>query len=123
VTVTGGLSSLPSAAYVVDEAFVVSGDRPGLVFDVRTVTVSGVVLQNGAMPTSTCSTSVRATVRFVDATRGYDIPITVPCAGGNTPFNFTGTVFPGVYRVTVAGGLSSLPTAAYVVYESLTLGL
>ena len=120
---TGGLSSLPGAPYVIDENFVVTGDRAGLVFDVRTVAVSGLVLQNGAMPTSTCSSSARATVRFVDTRRNYDISIPVPCNGANTPFTFSGSVYPGTYRVTVAGGLSSLPGAPYVVYESLSLGL
>jgi hypothetical protein len=62
-------------------------------------------------------------VRLVDAVRGYDISIPVPCNGANTPFTFSGTVFPGTYRVTVSGGLSSLPGAPYVVYESLSLGL
>jgi hypothetical protein len=98
-------------------------DPTTLRLDVRTFTASGTVTMNGAMPTSTCSSSARATVRLVDAVRGYDISIPVPCNGANTPFTFSGTVFPGTYRVTVSGGLSSLPGAPYVVYESLSLGL
>ena len=41
----------------------------------------------------------------------------------STPFTFSGTVYPGTYRITVTGGLSSLPGASYVAYESLSLGL
>ena len=71
--------------------------------------MSGTVTLNGAQPTSTCNNSDRAMVNFDDATNGYHIGIPVPCNGATSPFTFTGSVYPGTYRVSVAGGFSSLP--------------
>ena len=56
--------------------------------------------------------------------KGYTFLYDVPCptVGGGAsgaPFTFSGAIFPGTYRVTVAGGLSNLPTVQYVISQAL----
>ena len=69
---------------------------------------------------------IRATVRFTDSVKGYAFSYDVPCptVGGGAsgaPFTFSGAIFPGTYRVTVAGGLSNLPTVQYVAITTLVV--
>ncbi len=121
VSVIGGNSSLPKANDVVQEALVVNANVSGLAYDVKTFAVSGVVTMNGAVPTSGCSSSDRATVVFTEATQGAVFEVPVPCNGGNTPFTFSGFVFPGTYKVAVVGGTSSLPKTPFIVQPSLSV--
>ena len=122
VTVSGGLSNLPSQQYVISEAFPVTANVIGQTLNVVTHQAGGTVLLNGATPTSSCSSVSRATVRFTDSVKGYNFSYDVPCPNGGgasgAPFTFTGAIFPGTYRVTVSGGLSNLPTQQYVISES-----
>ncbi|MBI3185675.1 MAG: hypothetical protein HYZ28_26345 [Myxococcales bacterium] len=86
------------------------------------VSVSGVVTLNGGQPTSTCSTSDRATVYFKSkGDPSYDATIPVPCNGATTPFAFSGLVYPSTYEVSVRGGLSNLPSWTVVVSSNLTV--
>ncbi|MBM4782930.1 MAG: hypothetical protein GQE15_35070, partial [Archangiaceae bacterium] len=125
VTVAGGLSNLPTQQYVISEAFPVAGDVLNQSLNVVTHQASGTVLLNGINPTSSCTSASRATVRFTDSTKGYAFSYDVPCPVGGgasgAPFNFSGAIFPGTYRITVAGGLSNLPTVQYVISESFAV--
>ncbi|MBL8921430.1 MAG: hypothetical protein JNJ54_21400, partial [Myxococcaceae bacterium] len=123
VTVAGNVSNLPSQSYVVAEAFPVTGDVLNQSLNVLTYQAGGTVLLNGVTPTSTCLSASRATVRFADATRGYTFDYVIPCPSGGgaagTPFAWSGPIFPGTYRVTVAGNVSNLPSQSYVIAEAL----
>jgi len=122
VTVVGTTySNLPrDSEYMVDPAFVVGGDRTGLAFDVRAVLVSGTITLNGRMPTRTCTSASPATVRFVDATRNYDMALAAACDAG---FSFAGLLYPGTYRVSVVGTTySNLPRdSEYVALPALVV--
>ena len=121
VLVRGGSSSVPSEAQVVLPQLTIGQDRPGLVLDVRTRRVSGVVTMNGQQPTSSCSSVARAHIDLQEMTLGYNLSIPVPCNGATTPFTFDGLVYPGTYRVRVRGTSSNLPIEPYVVLPQLTV--
>ncbi len=110
VSVIGGLSNLPQGTpYIANQALTVSGNLSNVTLNVQAISIAGTVTLNGAQPTSTCSSADRAIVRFEDASRGYTFNISVPCNGGSSAFTFSGSVYPGTYRVSVIGGLSNLP--------------
>ncbi len=128
VTVDGGsgYSNLPRQAFVANSALAVQSAVTGQALDVQTVTVAGNVTLNGAAPAPTqyCTTyptATQATVHLSDATRGYLFDIAIPCNA--TALAWSGTVFPGTYRVTVTGQqtYSTLPTAAFVAQDGLAV--
>lgn len=121
VRVRGGLSNLPRESYQVLTSFGLQADQTGIGLDVVTRSVAGVVTMNGQQPTSNCSSSDRASVRFHEPTQGYDLTFAVPCTGGSSPFAFTGSVFPGTYEVWVRGGLWSLPRESFLVIGNLAV--
>jgi hypothetical protein len=99
----------------------IPGNVSGLVLDVKTIDVSGVVTYNGAQPTSSCTSGDRAEVMFHETTQGYSFSIPVPCDGANAPFNFSGKAFPGTYRLSVRNKSSNLPVIDYVAAPSLNI--
>jgi hypothetical protein len=116
-------SNLPQApssaqAIVVSPAFVVSADAGGIVFDVQTFTVSGLVTLNGAAPTvgTSCSGNPQVAtsdIQLVESTKGYVIDLYTRC--GDPTFAFTGKLYPGSYVVRVNNingtNYSNLPQA------------
>lgn len=104
-------ANLPQgSAYVVDPALSLTAGRTGLSLDVKTVTLSGKVTLNGATPAATCSSASPATVILQDAAQGYSLSVPVPC---NSMFAWSGTVYPGTYKVLVAGNsYSNLPVGS-----------
>jgi hypothetical protein len=121
VSVVGGLSELPAVPFVANPALVVSADIADLNYDVKAFSVSGLITLNGAQPTSGCSSADRAYVHFDDDAKGYHFQLPVPCNGGSTPFTYSGFVYPGTYKVSVAGGLSNLPSVPFLANPSLVI--
>ncbi len=139
VTVTGDwvgydLSNLPNQEFVVNPALVVSGAVSNLVLDVKAYAVSGRATLNGANPASTSTSCTvgtggtsfgRGKVYLRDAAQG--VAIEFPLEGcATTAATFSGTVFPGTYRVTVTGDwvgydLSNLPNQEFVVNPALVV--
>ena len=122
VTVLGNSNSnLPQGtAFVANPALELAVDKTGVVFDVKTVSIDGKVTLNGAPPSSSCSTSSPATVLLHEITQGYNLTIAVPC----TPsFAWSGNIYPGTYKVSVAGNSNSnLPQGtAFVVNAAMVL--
>ena len=90
--------------------------------DVKTVQVSGVVTANGVVPDQSCAddTEKRGWVGFIQenvSASFFSLPI--PCGPAGEPFRFSGVVYPGVYRVLVAGDKSSLPSSSVTVATGL----
>jgi hypothetical protein len=122
-------SNLPTAAYLVNAAYVVSGDLAGQVYDLKTVNVSGKVTLNGAdpVPTTSCSTTsnpddAKVELTFTDAKQGYSFSYSILCR--DSGFNFAGMLYPGTYEVRVKRGYyvrSNVPTAAYLVNAALVV--
>jgi len=99
-----------------------TADAREIAIDITTVHVSGVVTANGGVPDSACAgDELRATVYFYQEDGAGNFGLPVPCAAAGTPFTFEGDVFPGTYRVQVAGGVSSLPTSGINVAAGLDL--
>jgi len=120
ITVAGGYSDLPAEPYLVDAARTINAPTT-FTFDVVAKAVSGVITLNGAQPTSACGSSDRATVKLDDNARNYHFSFVVPCTGTASPFAWSGTVFPGVYNITVVGGYSNLPNQPYQVAAAQTI--
>ncbi|MCB9648312.1 MAG: hypothetical protein H6730_17155 [Deltaproteobacteria bacterium] len=97
------------------------GTATTLTLNVVTHTVSGVVTMNGQPPISSCGSSDRAYVDFIEPNLGYHHTLAVPCNGATSPFAFSGSVFPGTYRVQVRGYSSNLPSEAFTVRQGLTV--
>jgi hypothetical protein len=122
VTVTGTYSNLPSDKFPASSGVVVSGPVSGLVFDVKSVSVSGSVTLNGANPvsnTSSCTSNAagtnygRGSVVLTDRTQGYRFSGALQgCT--NTAATFSVNVFPGTYQVAVEGSYADLPADLYV---------
>jgi len=125
---SAGFSDIPSTEQVVRDALVVGpGGIASLPLDVVTATVNGAITLNGAGPmltgrtcTSTSTIDGRGSVRFVETTRGYNFAFgTRGCTG---PAAFTGTVYPGTYRVTAySAGFSDIPSTEQVVVDRLEI--
>ena len=86
--------------------------------------VGGSLTLNGAAPSTTTAcnpnpTATKANVEFVDATSGYAFAVPVACSAAN--FAWSGVVYPGTYRISVAGasGYSNLPSEGYLVTPRL----
>jgi hypothetical protein len=127
VSVAGGsYSNLPAEAFLANPSLTVSGAVSGQTLDVKTVSVGGTLTLNGAAPsTSTyCNpnpTETKASVDFVDTTSGYSFAVPIACSSAS--FAWSGVVYPGTYRISVAGasGYSNLPTEGYLVTPRLRL--
>lgn len=105
-------SSLPQDAFVAKTGLVINATTTGLVLDVLSLGVSGTNLQNGAQPTSTCSTADRGLILFDDDSKGY-------------ASNISGLTL-DVKSTTISGtilqnGYSSLPQDAYVAIQKLVV--
>ncbi|MGZ3406099.1 MAG: hypothetical protein ACXVAN_06610 [Polyangia bacterium] len=126
VSVAGGqgYSNLPDQAFVANGALDVSGNVSNQALDVKTAAVGGSLTLNSAAPSTTTAcnpnpTATKADVHFVDATSGYSFAVPVACSSAN--FAWSGVVFPGTYRISVAGasGYSNLPSEGYLVTPRL----
>jgi hypothetical protein len=118
VEVVGGGSNVPGAWYVANPALDVSAAQSNVALDVKTVSVSGTVTLNGnaPVPLPNCNNYYgEVEVRFIEITYGYTLSQWIPCA--TNAFNVT--LYPGTYRVEVAGGGSNVPGAWYVAVDRL----
>ena len=118
-----GQSDLPlvsdTQGYIANPALVVGAPLSGLVFDVKTVSLSGKVTLNGAAPTlgPSCTAnngSVSARLQLIDTKNNYTFYLEPRC--GDAGFSFTRPVYPGTYAVRVnnPNGIffSDLPVAS-----------
>jgi hypothetical protein len=126
VSVSGGqgYSNLPDQAFVANGALAVTSDVNGQGLDVKTAAVGGSLTLNSAAPSTTTAcnpnpTATKADVQFVDPVSGYSFAVPVACSSAN--FAWSGVVFPGTYRISVAGsnGYSNLPSEGYLVTPRL----
>ena len=125
VTVSGSdYSNLPNEAFMANASLAVSTPVSGQALDVKTAPVGGTLALNGAAPSTTTAcnpnpTATKANVAFVDTTSGYAFQVPVACSAAN--FSWTGVVYPGTYRISVAGanGYSNLPTEGFLVTPRL----
>ncbi|MFO0655567.1 MAG: hypothetical protein U0787_10865 [Polyangia bacterium] len=120
------------AGYTCRPTGICTGGTPtGLVFDLKTVRVSGAITLNGAAPataTANCSTTqnagyYKARVTFTETTNGYTFYADSLCKDAG--YTFAQDIYPGTYKVTVQGGyyskpyLTNLPDAPFVVNPAL----
>ncbi len=121
VSVRGGASALPPVAARVRPSLVVSAPVSGLALDVLTRQAAGTVTLNGTQPTSGClgSGRNRVLVRWEELTLGYTFELPAPCNGAVTPVTFGGALYPGTYRLSVAGEDSNVPKVRYRVAEQV----
>jgi len=125
VSVGGGnYSNLPDQPFVANSALVVTSDVSGQALDVKTANVGGSLTLNGAAPSTTTAcnpnpTATKANVEFVDPVSGYAFAVPVACSAAN--FAWSGVVYPGTYRISVAGagGYSNLPSEGFLVTPRL----
>ncbi|MBM4783737.1 MAG: hypothetical protein GQE15_39210, partial [Archangiaceae bacterium] len=111
-------SNLPNWSTVVNAMFTVSAPASNVVFDVPVPprhTVTGVVTRNGMLPTLTgsCGSQTyysRATITFTHTTDSrFNAAVSVGnCAATTDAFDFTASLYPGMYRVTVTKPTSYL---------------
>jgi len=122
VSVSGTtFSNLPQGSpYVVHPSLAIQNANNTLPLDVLAVNVNGGVTLNGAALVKTCSTSSPATVLLHEVNQGYDLTLNSAC---DMAASFMGTVYPGMYKVSVSGTtFSNLPQGSpYVVFPSLAI--
>ena len=125
VSVAGGnYSNLPDQAFLANAALDVKSGTSSQTLDVKTANVGGSLTLNGAAPSTTTAcnpnpTQTKASVAFVDVTQGYAFQVPVSCSAVN--FAWSGVVYPGTYRISVAGanGYSNLPSEGFLVTPRL----
>ena len=125
VTVAGAnYSNVPTQPYLATSGLTVSGTVSNQTLDVKTVSVGGGLTLNGAAPSTTTAcnpspTATKAQVQFYDSTSGYSFSVPVACSAAN--FAWTGAIYPGTYRIAVAGagGYSNLPSEGFLVTPRL----
>jgi hypothetical protein len=125
VSVAGAnYSNLPTQPFVAGGALTVSGNLTGQALDVKTITVGGSLTLNGMQPSTTTAcnpspTAAKANVQFYDATSGYSFAVPVACSAAD--FSWNGAIYPGTYRIAVAGagGYSNLPSEGFLVTPRL----
>src|SRR5262249_23673159 len=117
-------SNLPSQPFLAMSGLAVSGAASNQKLDVKTVSVGGSLTLNGAAPSTTTAcnpspTATKANVQFYEATSGYAFSVPVACSAAN--FAWSGAVYPGTYRIAVAGagGYSNLPSEGFLVTPRL----
>ena len=124
VSVAGAsYSNLPSQPFVAS-SLTVSGNVANQALDVKTVSVGGSLTLNGAQPSTTTAcnpspTATKANIEFFDATSGYSFEVPVACSAAD--FAWSGAIYPGTYRIAVAGagGYSNLPSEGFLVTPRL----
>ncbi len=125
------------AGYMCQKNGVCAGGSPtSVVLNVQTVSISGSVTVNGAVPvpdTTVCSTTknpyyTKANVHLVETTKGYQFDFSL--GDCQTPgFAFSGKIFPGTYRVSVRGyydtstgkPFTSIPTTDFIAVDRLLI--
>ena len=119
VEVQGYYSNVPYAWFVANNALVVTTAQANLTLDVKTVTVSGTVTLNGAVPVATAACQQNdgslVNVQFTNATTGVTFTTSTPC----TSNAWSMTIFPGVYKLEVQGYYSNVPYAWFLAYEDV----
>jgi hypothetical protein len=122
VSVANYDSNLPDGSQVVEGALNLSTSQSGLVLNVQSVTVSGTVTLNGGplTPQPGCAAGEYedANVTFVETTYGYSFTFHTDCTAQGA---FTGTLFPGTYKVSVANYDSNLPDGSQIVISRVRL--
>ncbi len=132
VTVSGynpAYADLPTTLQILYDKLTLTKATSGILLNVTTVPVSGVVTLNGAKPQfgqycTANSSSKYLRVHFTEVKKGYSFEFTRACSSSPHDFTFEGSVFPGTYRVTVSGynaAYANLPTTQQVLYDELTL--
>src|SRR5205807_2412350 len=99
-------SNLPAPNYIALPTLDLPSSYTGLVLDVKTISVGGTVTLNGAAPVfvSYCKANPSSTSSFPtrrSSDLGYSFQFYTSCS--DPTFAFSGTVFPGTYRVSVQG--------------------
>ena len=126
VSVSGtSWSNVPQASYVAIASIAVFSNTSSLVLDVPIHNVAGHITVNGVMPAlnSSCATypgETTATVSFVEVTHDYSFDFNSLCS--DPSFGFSGSVYPGTYRVSVSGtSWSNVPQASYTAVDDIAL--
>jgi hypothetical protein len=95
------------SAQVVLPSLSIQAAMSGLALDVKTVSVSGTITMNGGAPQVSCYAAGHsiAKVIFEETTLGYRIELLGRCStsGSTAPITFSGTVYPGTYKISVIG--------------------
>lgn len=121
-------TNLPFPPLVVSPALSVSANTSNLMFDVKTITVAGRLTLNGATPTrgTYCTGNPNgqsATVSFGDTTRGIYFDLPIPCS--DPTFSFSGSIYPGSYKVAfmneLSPGSSNIPLRGILAGPPLTV--
>jgi hypothetical protein len=113
-------SNLPDGAFVVADAFEVTGPADDAAFDVETVEVSGRVTVDGVRPIlgpecEGAPTIEALSLTFVDVATGTTGASNVPCAASD--FDFSLRLPRGIYEATVAAYVddrTNVPTGRFV---------
>jgi hypothetical protein len=117
VGVLGLMPAMP--VYPTQTGLAVTSSVSGLVYDVRTYPVAGVVTLNANDPPAAgCSAASNATVYFEERSLGYGFAFVAACPPDG-PWSFSGAVYPGTYDISVLGYLSGLPPVRYLVYSGV----
>ncbi len=125
VSVAGATySNLPTQPFLANGSLAVNGNLAGQALDVKTVSVGGALTLNGMQPSTTTAcnpspTATKASVEFYEATSGYSFSVPVSCSAAD--FSWSGAIYPGTYRIAVAGagGYSNLPSEGFLVTPRL----
>ncbi len=126
VSVSGtSWSNVPQATYVAIASLGISSTASNIAVDVPTHTIAGNITVNGAMPTlnSECSSypsETTANVSLVETTHGYSFDLSSLCS--DPAFGFSGTIYPGTYRISISGtSWSNVPQASYTAVDAIDL--
>jgi hypothetical protein len=114
-----GYSNVPTQPFVANAMLSATSDVSNQVLDVKTRAIGGSITYNGAQPTTSTAcnqspTATKANLIFTDSNDSYTFTIPVQCMA--LDFSYMGVVYPGTYRISVAGlnGYSNLPTDPYL---------
>jgi len=120
------LNEFPAAAFLANAQLAITQNQTGLAFDVKTVSIDGLVTVNGQPPTAAYQSSqTGASIHFSDAAQGYSFSAFAKCpapAGVACPLSFRGPVYPGTYKVSVSGTyLVEFPGSAFLANPELAI--
>jgi hypothetical protein len=115
-------SDLPLVPFAAESALAIPMDTSGKVLDVKTVRFAGKITLNGADPANgpDCArrpASEKARVTLSDSSTGSSFSLPLSCSDAG--FTYSGTIYPGTYRVSVQGSsdgykYSDLPLQPFV---------
>jgi len=128
VVIRGAHSDLPKADFVASTAFVISSAQTNLLWDVKTIRIAGEVTLNSTNPDGrggSCKEEEdnafpRGRVVLTDVHNAAAVfTLDLKDCEPSSPATFSGTVFPGTYRVVVHGAHSNLPGSTFVAAPAL----